>query len=151
MIYLVIGIIIFIATHSLRIFADDWRSQMVTRLGVLPWKGLNSVVTIAGIAFIAYGYGIARQAPIVLWSPPIWISHLVSLLMLVSIVATVSQTPAALFNSQRLIQTRGQFCVPSAEAALAGCTRDCEASIKIKYGRPASGALALERLCRKIE
>ena len=86
MIYLVIGIIIFIATHSLRIFADDWRSQMLTRLGVLPWKGLNSVVTIAGIAFIAYGYGIARQAPIVLWSPPIWISHLVSLLMLVSMI-----------------------------------------------------------------
>ena len=71
--------------------------------------------------------------------------------VLVSIVATVSQTPAALFNSQRFIQTRGQFCVPSAEAALAGCTRDCEASIKIKYGCPTSRALALERLYHKIE
>lgn len=71
--------------------------------------------------------------------------------VLVSVVATVSQTPAGLFNSQHFIRTKGQFCVPSAEAALARCTRDCEASIKIKYGCPTSRALALERLCHKNE
>ena len=36
------GLILFVVVHSLRIFADDWRSQMVARLGPMAWKGLIS-------------------------------------------------------------------------------------------------------------
>lgn len=87
MTYLILGLVIFVATHSLRIFADDWRTQMVARLGEMPWKGLNSVLSLVGLVLIVMGYGLARQAPVALWSPPYWMSHLVSLLMLVAFIS----------------------------------------------------------------
>ena len=40
----------------------------------------------AGLALIVWGYGQARQAPVVLWSAPVWTRHLAALLMLVSMV-----------------------------------------------------------------
>ena len=40
MTYMILGLIIFLATHSVRIFADGWRSRTITRIGANPWKGL---------------------------------------------------------------------------------------------------------------
>jgi uncharacterized membrane protein len=90
MTYLILGLIIFVGAHSLRIVADDWRSQMVARLGDIPWKGLNSVVSLIGVVLMVMGYGLARQSPVVLWQPPFWISHLVSLLMLIAFILLVA-------------------------------------------------------------
>lgn len=73
---LIIGLILFLGAHSTRVFADDWRSQMVERLGEKPWKGLITVVSIIGFVLIIIGYGDARTAPVVLWDPPIWTRHL---------------------------------------------------------------------------
>ena len=83
---LIAGLVLFLATHSLRLFADGWRSQMVARLGPMPWKGLVSVVSLVGVVLLAMGYAAARQSPIVLWTVPFWLSHLVSLLMLVAFI-----------------------------------------------------------------
>ena len=83
---LILGLIIFIGTHSLRIFADGWRGQMVTKMGEMPWKGLISVLSLVGFVLLVSGYGAARQAPILLWQLPFWMSHLVSLLMLVAFI-----------------------------------------------------------------
>lgn len=83
---LVLGLVIFIATHSLRIFAEDWRNAMVARLGEMPWKGMVSVLSLVGFVLIVMGYGLARQQPVTLWVPPFWVSHLVSLLMLASMI-----------------------------------------------------------------
>ena len=90
MTYLILGLIIFVGAHSLRIFADGWRSQMVARLGEMPWKGLNSVISLVGFVLIVMGYGLARQAPVILWQPPFWISHLVSLLMLIAFILLIA-------------------------------------------------------------
>lgn len=90
MTYLILGLIIFVGAHSLRIFADDWRGHMVARLGEMPWKGLNSVVSLIGFVLIVMGYGLARQAPVLLWQPPYWISHLVSLLMLIAFILLIA-------------------------------------------------------------
>lgn len=79
---LVLGLIIFLALHSLRIFAEDWRGQMIGRMGEKPWKGMMSVLSLASFVIIVVGYGMARQAPVTIWSPPFWMSHVVSLLML---------------------------------------------------------------------
>lgn len=83
---LLIGLILFIGTHSLRIFADGWRSQMVARLGAMPWKGLVSVVSLIGFILILKGYAASRAAPVLLWQPPVWLAHLVSLLTLVAFI-----------------------------------------------------------------
>jgi len=90
MTYLILGLIIFIATHSLRIVADDWRTQIVNRLGALPWKALVAVLSLVGLILIVQGYSAARQAPVALWQLPFWMSHLVSLLMLLSFLLLIA-------------------------------------------------------------
>jgi len=38
--FLVLGLILFLGTHSIRIVADGWRTARVARLGENRWKGL---------------------------------------------------------------------------------------------------------------
>jgi uncharacterized membrane protein len=90
MMYLLLGLTLFLAMHSTRIFAEGWRGQAVKRIGPLPWKGFASVGSLVGLVLIVTGYGLARQAPIVLWHPPFWISHLVSLLMVFALIFLVA-------------------------------------------------------------
>eukprot|EP01041_Mallomonas_annulata_P029696 gene29696-51726_t len=86
MAYLMAGLLLFLGTHSLRIFADGWRSQLIGRVGPLPWKGLVSVLSLAGFALLVWGWGMARQAPVVLWQPPVGMRHAASLLTLLAFV-----------------------------------------------------------------
>ena len=86
MTYLVLGLFIFLGVHSVRIVADDWRSRTRARLGALPWKGLYALASLLGLALIVWGFGLARQQPVQLWSPPLAMRHLASLLTLISFV-----------------------------------------------------------------
>ena len=36
---LILGLVIFLGTHSVRVVADDWRSAPRGRIGEQPWKG----------------------------------------------------------------------------------------------------------------
>src|SRR5690606_20235494 len=76
------GLILFIGSHSVRIFAEPWRTRTIERLGEKPWKGLYSLVAAIGIALIVWGYGLARTDPVTLWQPPVWTRHLAGLLTL---------------------------------------------------------------------
>jgi uncharacterized membrane protein len=49
-------------------------------MGLNAWKGVYSIVSIAGFALIVWGYGVARGAPVILFSPPVWTKHLAALL-----------------------------------------------------------------------
>jgi uncharacterized membrane protein len=49
---------------------------------MMPWQGLYSLIAIAGFVLIVYGYGLARQDPTILFTPPVWLRH-VSMLLLV--------------------------------------------------------------------
>jgi uncharacterized membrane protein len=83
---LILGLALFFGTHSVRIVADDWRSAQVARLGLNTWKGLYSLVAIAGFVLIVWGYGSARADPIVVFAPPLWTRHLAALLTLPAFV-----------------------------------------------------------------
>jgi len=87
---LIIGLVLFMAVHSVRIYAEGWRLQLIQRVGPLAWKAIYSVASVLGLVLIASGYGELRQAPVVLWQSPAWISHPVSLLMLISSVLLVA-------------------------------------------------------------
>lgn len=87
---LILGLILFLAPHSVRIVADDWRSAQVARIGLPAWKGLYSVVSIVGLALIVWGYGMARTAPIEVWNPPVFTRHLASLFTLAAFVLLVA-------------------------------------------------------------
>jgi uncharacterized membrane protein len=87
---LLLGLVLFLGTHSVRIVADDWRSRRIAALGLNGWKGLYSVLSIAGFVLIVYGYGAARLEPVVLYSPPVWTRHLASLLTIPAFILLVA-------------------------------------------------------------
>jgi uncharacterized membrane protein len=79
---LILGLMVFLGVHSVSIFAWQWRDAQVAQRGEPLWKGLYAIASIAGLALIVIGYGLARQAPVVLYVPPNWTRHLALLLML---------------------------------------------------------------------
>ena len=87
---LIVGLVIFLGTHSVRIVADDWRSAQVARMGLLPWKGLYALVSLVGFVLICWGVVQTRAEPVFLWMPPRWTHHLTALLMLPAFVLIVA-------------------------------------------------------------
>jgi uncharacterized membrane protein len=83
---LTVGLLIFLGTHSVRIFAEDWRNARLRTMGENKWKGLYSVVSIVGFVLIVVGYGQARLDPVVLYSPPVWTRHAAALLTIPAFV-----------------------------------------------------------------
>ena len=84
---LVLGLVLFLGIHSARIFADGPRSAFIAQRGAKAWKGLYTVLSLAGFALLVWGYGQARQQPVVLWgAPPVWTKHVAALLTLVAFV-----------------------------------------------------------------
>jgi uncharacterized membrane protein len=90
MILLLLGLIIFLGAHSVRIYADDWRSQQIARLGEKKWKGAISLASLLGLVLIIHGFGEARMDPVVLWQAPVWARHSVPLLTLPAFMLIVA-------------------------------------------------------------
>jgi uncharacterized membrane protein len=86
MLLLILGLILFLGVHSVRIVADDWRTRVIAARGPGAWKGLYSLASIAGFALIVVGFGQARLATVALWSPPRWTHDLAGLLTLAAFV-----------------------------------------------------------------
>ena len=59
---------------------------MRQRLGEGGWKGLYSLLSLAGLALVIWGVGLARQDPVALWTPPVAMRHVASLLTLAAFV-----------------------------------------------------------------
>ncbi|MDP3225730.1 MAG: NnrU family protein, partial [Rubrivivax sp.] len=54
-----------------------------------------SLLSLLGLVLIVWGYGLARQQPVLLWVPPVWTRHLAALLTLPAFVMlAASQLPA---------------------------------------------------------
>ena len=78
---LLLGLLLFIGIHSVSIFAPGWRDAQVAARGEGAWKGIYSVVAGVGLGLLIYGYGLARQAPVVLYTPPAAMRHVAMLLL----------------------------------------------------------------------
>jgi len=87
---LILGLVLFLGVHSVRIFANDWRSRQVARLGDKGWKGLYTLVSITGFALIIWGFGLARQHPVLLYVPPLALRHLNALFTLLAFILVVA-------------------------------------------------------------
>ena len=87
---LIAGLVLFLGVHSVRIFANDWRSAQLAQRGEAVWKLGYSALSIAGFVLIVWGYGLARQSPMVLWPTPRGMNHLAALLTLISFVLLVA-------------------------------------------------------------
>jgi uncharacterized membrane protein len=83
---LLLGLVLFLGIHSVRIVAQAWRQRRIDAMGLNGWKAAYSLVSAVGLALIVWGYGLARAEPVVLWVPPKGMAHAASLLTLVAFV-----------------------------------------------------------------
>ncbi|TFH85101.1 NnrU family protein [Billgrantia azerbaijanica] len=90
MLVMILGLVIFLGVHSVRIVAEEWRQAQIARLGEGPWKGLYSLASIVGLALAIWGYGLMRLDPVWVWTPPAGLRHLVALLMIPAFILLVA-------------------------------------------------------------
>jgi uncharacterized membrane protein len=83
---LVLGLVIFLGLHSIRICAEPLRAQAIARLGEGPWKGIYSIVSVIGFVLIVWGFAQARFTAPELWTAPPGARHATILLMLVAML-----------------------------------------------------------------
>lgn len=85
---LILGIILFLATHMIRILAPGFRRAMVQKFGENGWKGVHGLASILALVVLIYGW---RQAPVIdLWFPPRGMAHLSVTLMLFAMICLVA-------------------------------------------------------------
>ncbi|HVF62464.1 MAG TPA: NnrU family protein [Casimicrobiaceae bacterium] len=86
MLVLIAGLVLFLGVHSTRILAEPWRRERIAAMGEGKWKLVYSIVSVVGFVLIMYGYGQARQATVLLYSPPVLLRHLAAALTLFAFI-----------------------------------------------------------------
>ena len=94
MVWLIVGIVLFLGIHSTRMVAPAFRDRMVAERGENLWKGVYSLVSLIGLVVLIWGFGQARMVAPILWMPPTWLAHINLLLMIPALILLVaSQLP----------------------------------------------------------
>jgi uncharacterized membrane protein len=101
MTWLVLGLILFLGIHSVRMLSPRVREAGVAALGLMRWKAAYSLIAVIGLAMIILGYGPARAGDTtILWLPPIGLRHSAGLLTLAAFVLlAASKLPRNHFRS----------------------------------------------------
>ena len=86
---LIIGLILWWASHLEKIWLPDRRAAWVARMGEGPWKGIVTLATFIAIALMVIGYRQAEDDPAI-WTGPLWFWHLNNLLMIVAVVVFIA-------------------------------------------------------------
>ena len=100
---LLLGLLLFLGAHSLQALFPNWRAQWRSRWGEMTYKGLYSLLSLAGLVLVVLGYSQARAEPVLLWTPPQALLHISWLLMWLSMVLLV----AAYWPGNRIRQRLG--------------------------------------------
>ena len=83
MMMLVLGLVLWFATHLFAIWAPGPRSGLTETMGTGGSKGLMAVLTVISVALMVMGY---QDAPYIeVWLPPAFLVHVNNLLMLVAV------------------------------------------------------------------
>ncbi len=87
---MLVGLALFVGAHGVTT-QRKLRSDLISRLGETPYKGLYALASLAGILLIGYGFGIYRASGMIpVWSPPLWMSHVALLLNWPAIIMVVA-------------------------------------------------------------
>ncbi|HEX5935208.1 MAG TPA: NnrU family protein [Pseudorhizobium sp.] len=90
MLLLIVSLILFLGIHLIRVIAPGWRTSTIASLGESRWKLGYSLASILSLVLVVYAFGEARQETGILYTPPVWMAHLASLLMLVAMICLVA-------------------------------------------------------------
>lgn len=81
----ILGLVVFFATHIFVTFRAA-RGDAIAKLGLVGYRALFAIVSIAGLALIVWGFGqYYAQAPQI-WSPPAFMRHITVGLMLFAVI-----------------------------------------------------------------
>lgn len=84
---LILGILLFLGTHTLTTLRPQ-RARLMVALGEKGYRGLYTAVSLAGLVLIVWGFGAYRAGGMIpLYDPPVWTRHLALSLMWFSFVA----------------------------------------------------------------
>ncbi|MCD2180136.1 NnrU family protein [Rhizobium sp. C1] len=83
---LVFSIVLFLVLHSLRVFAPAWRERTIARMGVKAWRGAYSLLSIASLVLLIYAFGASRAQTPILYTPPMFMTHITLTLMLIAMI-----------------------------------------------------------------
>ena len=87
---MILGLVLFLGTHSIRIFSPDRRLHLIERIGQKAYKGIYTLVSLIGIVLIVKGHDNALATLNWGWTPPVFTKHITLLLMLFAIIMLVS-------------------------------------------------------------
>lgn len=94
MVWLILGILIFLGAHSFTSLRGP-RQSAVDALGAGGYKGAYSIVSLIGFALICLGFARYRSEGLIpLWFPPHGMRHLTIALMWFAFVALAAMNPA---------------------------------------------------------
>ena len=102
MVLMLIGLILFLGSHSLGIFPDV-RRRLIEARGMGTFKMGYRIVALIGFVLICYGFGVYRaEGWVQLWTPPNGMRHLTLLLMLFAFIALAASGPKMGYIKMRL-------------------------------------------------
>lgn len=78
---LLLGLFLFLGTHSISIVALPIRERFAAK-SELGWKAVYALLSFIGIFLIAKGYSETRLSPTLIYTAPYWLHHVTALLML---------------------------------------------------------------------
>lgn len=81
MIYLILGLVIFFASH-LCPTSHGFKTRLVDSLGLAGYRIAFSAASFLGLFLIIWGYGDAQGNTMQIWEPPSWMRHVAMLFML---------------------------------------------------------------------
>ena len=87
---LILGLALFIGAHLFTTFRGA-RAAVIGSIGEGPYKGLYSLVALAGLVLIVWGFGAYRSAGYIqVWDPPRVLTHVAMLLLWFALVSLAS-------------------------------------------------------------
>ncbi|OJT99109.1 MAG: NnrU family protein [Rhizobium sp. 63-7] len=88
---LVVGLVLFLGIHLIRVLVPGFRTAMIEKIGKPAWTAVYSIASVVGLVVLAYGFGTARSEDWgMLYNPPVWTSHLAVTLMLIATICLVA-------------------------------------------------------------
>ncbi len=83
MMIMILGLVLWFATHLFAIWAPSQRKAMTASMGVAS-KAVMAVLTLIAVALMVMGY---QDTPYVdVWTPPAFMTHINNLLMIVAVI-----------------------------------------------------------------
>ena len=89
MLQLLLGLVLFFGMHTMSIVALPLRDKLAAK-SEFGWKLVYGVVSLIGLILMSRGYADLRLTPTILYVAPVWLYHVVAVLLLPTFILFVA-------------------------------------------------------------